>query len=383
MFLAGTSNLPPLVTRLVTRAWQADRSARLGSVGARSNSGPSRQAKHFALRLCVRESFSKGGDSVIFDPATASVSGAAFAALLAAIALSVLGQLALSGDSKPDRHKFEKSLSVGLLVLALLLSTTYMFVLMSGLTAEPPHGAFTKAYEATALLRGSAFLFIICGSALAVSAAAVILVVGLVVSESGTTSERVRDAVNGTLAGGVIADGIFLGYGYNDIASAFGWHPFAWTSAATVALAVPIVWSILRLPPNLLGKMHFARDHWSKAFFASFIWLVIMPIVFFRIWFRHGFAGSTPYGSAIGPLLFTVACALWAGVSLAGCILISQSSIRSLPGINNPEESSVTLSVLSLLKRSFSVSRKRIVPLSRNSPRGIVRLATRSDRSDP
>jgi hypothetical protein len=59
----------------------------------------------------------------------------------------------------------------------------------------------------------------------------------------------------------------------------------------------------------------------------GFTWLVILPVVFFRVWFRHDFAGSSPYGNAIGPLLFTVGCALWAGVSLAACIWVSQSKI--------------------------------------------------------
>lgn len=276
---------------------------------------------------------------MIFDPAMASTAGAAFAALLAAIVLAVLGQLAMGGEPDSKEHTHAKSLSLGLPVLALLLATTYMFVLVSGLAAATPHGTLAKTHPAlartdaaTALLRGSAFLFIVCGSALAVSAAGVILVIGLVVSESRTRSKYVRGALHGTLAGGVVADGIFLVSGYYDIASAFGWHPLIWTLAASAALGVPVFWSIFRDPWDWLHRnkkeiSEWVRDNWNQTFAVGFAGLVILPVVFFRVWFRHGFSGSTPYGNAIGSLLFTVGCALWAGVSLAACIWTSKSKI--------------------------------------------------------
>lgn len=265
---------------------------------------------------------------MIFDPATASTSGASFAALLAAILLAVLGQLAL-GDSGSNNHKHSVSLGLGLPVLALLLVTTYMFVLLSGLIPAPPHGACTKICEATALLRRSAFLFILCGSALAVSAVAVALIVGLVVSESGIKSKHVRGSVHGTIVGGVVADGIFLIYGYRDIASAFSWHPLTWTLVAGAILAVPVFWTMLRFPRCWLERRISAltRKYWHRVFAVGFTGLVILPVAFFRIWFSHGFAGSVIYGNAIGPFFYTVGCALWAGIALAACIWISQWQI--------------------------------------------------------
>lgn len=283
---------------------------------------------------------------MFFNPATASTAGAAFAALLAVILFAVLGNLAITGDrdqneSKPDRspYKYAKSLGLGLPILALLLSTTYMFVLVSGLVAEPVQRSSLAAFQADVLLRGSAFEFIICGSALAVSAAGVILIVGLVVAESGTRSDFVRDAVHRTLAWGIVADAIFLTYGYHDIASAFGWHPLIWTLAGSLALGIPIILSIVQphwpwlhrkvIKRNIPKKL---RLHWHGAFFVGFTGLVIVPVVFFRLWFNHKFYGGL-YKDAIGPLLFTVGCALWAGISLAAFIWISKDKVDCAPSL--------------------------------------------------
>ncbi len=188
-----------------------------------------------------------------------------------------------------------------------------------------------KHYEATALLRGSAFLFIICGSALAVSAAGVLLVIGLVTSESGTNSTLVRGAFHGTLVGAIFADAVFLVFGYNDIAAAFGWHPVLWTLVAAVALAIPVFLAVLCEPQACLTKKLYDQvcKRVKGMVGAAFAELVIMPVVFFRIWFRHGFDGRRSYGSALGPLLFTCGCAFWAGVAFAAFIWISRTKVDS------------------------------------------------------
>ena len=67
---------------------------------------------------------------VHFDPVQASQAAAAFAALLAALVLAALGQIATSRRPDGAGHEYALSLPLGLMVLLSLLSTTYMFVLV-------------------------------------------------------------------------------------------------------------------------------------------------------------------------------------------------------------------------------------------------------------
>lgn len=283
---------------------------------------------------------------MIFDPARASQAAAAFAALLAAILLAVLGTLALSHVRSQDRrHKHEGSLTVGLTLLVSLLATTYMFVLLSGLTAQPSDPrtltgatpevlAATQAEAALSLLRGAAFLFIVSGSALAVSAAGTVLFLGIALAESGSPARSViRRTVHQALIGGIVLDAIFLGFGYDDIANAFlgGGSRWLWTSISAALLAAPLLLAVtvgrrarwVRAVASRLGRVDNVR-----LVLPGLVWLGALPVLAFLLGSNHQFAGHQDYGNPVGPLLLSAACALWAGLTFAAFILLSRTKIE-------------------------------------------------------
>jgi hypothetical protein len=245
---------------------------------------------------------------IIFDPGTASPSAAAFSALLAALLFAVLGQLA---TSRGRRGEYPRSLKLGLVLLVSLLATTYMFVLLSGLRV-------TSKAEQTSLLRGSAFLFILCGSALAVAAAVTFLFLGFVLSEARRDpNDQVRDVAYQALLGGVAIDMVFLGFGYGDIASAFSAPP--WSVPLGVGLLVAPVMVVLIIPKLAAWVVGCGLGRWvrRRLVLVAIGWLVALPVLVFRIFLRYEFP-STGDGWIAGAL--TATCALWAGLSFAACL---------------------------------------------------------------
>jgi hypothetical protein len=284
---------------------------------------------------------------MIFDPARASSAAASFAAILAAILLAVLGTLALSRDqSQGGRHKHAASLGLGFALLVALLATTYMFVLLSGLTPQPsdpaaavgatPEQLVTAGAEsALSLLRGAAFLFIVSGSALAVSAAGTLLFLGLALAESGSpASSVIRQAAHKALIGGIVVDGVLLAFGYDDIANAFlvNESRWAWTSISVVTLALPILLAVVlsRQQPQWMraaaSRLNGIRK--DRLMLPGLFWLVALPVLCFLFASNNDFSGRQDYGGHVGPLVFSALCALWSGLSFAGCICLSRIKIH-------------------------------------------------------
>lgn len=189
---------------------------------------------------------------MIFDPAVASGSAAAFAGILAAIVLAVIGQLATTGrdavpGATPTGHKFQYSLIVGFPLLVQLLASAYMFVLLSGRLTVTASGVQFGA------LRGAAFDFAICGSVLAVAATGSLVFLRLVLLEAGRSTGVAATAASVVITVGIYVDVLFLVYGYGAIHAAFFGVPFPpglWLTNAFV-LVVPIVIGSVRKPPKL------------------------------------------------------------------------------------------------------------------------------------
>lgn len=283
---------------------------------------------------------------MIFDPARASSAAAAFAALLAAILLAVLGTLALSRDqSRGGRHKHAASLGLGFALLVALLATTYMFVLLSGLALDPsdPAAAIGQSPEQLAavqaeaglsLLRGAAFLFIISGSALAVSAAGTLLFLGLALAESGSVARSsIRKTAHQALIGGIIVDATFLAFGYDDIAEAFlvDEPRWVWATTCAAALTVPIVFAVAasqRGRWTQYSAERLSRIRKERLMLLGLAWLGVAPVIGFLVASNNQFSGSPEYENSAVPLLLSALCALWSGLSFAGCIWLSRIKIH-------------------------------------------------------
>ena len=185
-----------------------------------------------------------------FDPGIASGSAAAFAGILAAIVLAVIGQLATTDRTNAPGggsrgHKYQFSLIVGFPLLVQLLACAYMFVLLSGRATHVPDSKYScdvladatiraacltdqlaAVAQATSSVRGAAFDFAICGSVLAVAAAAALVFLRLVVQETGGASSVAARMATILIVAGVFVDVLFLVYGYGDIHQAFYNRPF-------------------------------------------------------------------------------------------------------------------------------------------------------------
>ncbi len=268
----------------------------------------------------------------VFNTSAASGTAASFAALLAAVLLAVLGNLALHSQSSPvaggsltAQHRYTKSLTLGFVLLVLLLATSYMFVLLSGLqilplaSSEQALGAGDEMILQTTLIRTSALLFIVSGSALAVGAAASMLILGLVLSEShgadlvaGSGVSTALNSAHSFLVGGVWVVAVFLLFGYDDIAQAFEGdlsRRWTWTIPAALLLALP------SLAHRVTVFRRVSRNEWRanprRLVLLALTWLVLLPVTAFLVLSNVVVPGSPDYGSTAMPRAFTMACALW------------------------------------------------------------------------
>ncbi len=266
---------------------------------------------------------------IVFNPAQASQAAAAFSALLAALLFAVLGQLA-AGTVEPskvdvNKDRYPGSLALGLVLLVSLLSTTYLFVLLAGI-ADPMAANLNAHCAQVQLLRTSAFLFIIAGSALAIAAAVTLLFLGLVLAETKHTRAVIGTAYQ-TLVGGIMIASVLLAFGYDDIISAFEVNSF-WLLVAVLCLAVPVALSLISLQwlqkaakviPAALRRL---PDKYPVPL--AITWLVALPVVVFRTFMRHRF-DYIGDGDIVG--LVTCGWALWAGGSSAACIIFWRTRI--------------------------------------------------------
>lgn len=263
---------------------------------------------------------------MVFNPIVASGAAASFAALLSAILLAVLGNLALSSVDI-----YQKSLKVGAVALVMLLATTYMFVLTSGLVASQSltstSGTPLSAAEFTlGLGRGGAFLFAIAGSALAASALMTFLFLGLVVCEN-THTALVRPVFHQTLmaAAGVVV--MFLGFGYDDIAAAFTRSHLSWSLTALVVMAM-LFWTFY-----FVGRKT-AHSLWRQPLVATAV-LALLPSISFRIATEFAY----PYGtnpSIFWPCVGNLASAAWAGAVLGAIAGLSRRYVDPRPLPRSP-----------------------------------------------
>ncbi len=302
---------------------------------------------------------------MIFDPAQASGAAASFAALLAAVLLAVIGTLAARRDAG-NRHPHAPSLALGLVLLVLLLATTYMFVLLSGLTSIPTapsalpgsQEAINSAVSSAASeLRTAAFLFIIAGSALAVAAAGTFLFLGLVITESDSVANPqqvaslVARTAHSAVVSGIVIVAIFLSFGYDDIIEAFaGVGAFEGDLSRFLASAVPVavlaaavVLALVKQPEPTERAARLARAAAAASagtgsrisrvpYERAVSWgmgvVVALPVVAFLVASNHPFSGELPSGSLVGPVVFTTVCALWAGCAIAACVRLSARHVN-------------------------------------------------------
>ncbi len=303
---------------------------------------------------------------MIFDPAQASEAAASFAALLAAVLLAVIGTLAARERDVGNRHPHAPSLALGLVLLVLLLATTYMFVLLSGLTSIPAapsalpgsQEAINSAVSSTASeLRTAAFLFIIAGSALAVAAAGTFLFLGLVLTESDSVANPQQVAsliartAHSAVVSGIVIVAIFLIFGYDDIIEAFAGEGafegdlsrFLASAVPVAVLAAAVVSALVKQPKPTARAERMARaaeaaragtgSRISKVPYERAVWwgmgvVVALPVVAFLVASNHPFSGELPSGSLVGPVVFTTACALWAGCAIATCVQLSARHVN-------------------------------------------------------
>jgi hypothetical protein len=277
-----------------------------------------------------------------FNPVQASSAAAAFAALLAALVLAVIGQVATSRRTDGRNHEYPISLSVGLLVLISLLATTYMFVLVSG--APPPSEAFASSgkegYDTA--IRVASTLFAVCGSALAVGAVATVLFIFAVILEAARRVAMPTTAVAfvALLFGAVIA-GIFLVFGYDDIRDATagadspGWWWWLHVGATLGPPVLTILFPWLKRKVTKSGQRSGKTRSWPNESWtvagtaAAILWFVLMPVIAFLLLSNsHNASGS----------LATATSAVWSGLSLAGLLFLANLLRSASPATSPPED---------------------------------------------
>lgn len=278
-----------------------------------------------------------------WDPVESAESAASFAALLAAIVLSIIVQLGVAPARNSVSH-WSTTRRFAPICLVTLLAAAYMFVLLSGVKAagEPPLG--TAVQDPTYLLRQAllpvqhpSYLFGVAGSVLAVGALSALALLLVMFreghdsrnSDSDTADRYVARSTAATLTGGASTAAVFLLFGYDDIFAVFNLaNPFSWILWIVHAIALfgPVVTAVLMTPqrdgqPGFRPRPQQPPNSKLALAWLGGTWLFLLPTVFYLI-AAHFIRPSSWLAAGISTSVF----ALWSGLSMGGILAFARTS---------------------------------------------------------
>ncbi|MEV4052977.1 hypothetical protein AB0J55_17475 [Amycolatopsis sp. NPDC049688] len=261
-----------------------------------------------------------------WDAVKSAGSAASFAALLAAIVLSIIVQLGVAPARSSASH-WMTTRRFGPICLVTLLAAAYMFVLLSGMPSPTDPAAILPAAQ------HASYLFGIAGSTLAVGALSTLALILIMFREGradgtpGDTDDRVGHSAAATLVGGVVIAALFLVFGYDDIFAVFNsagdFSLLLWGLHISVLFG-PIVVALLLRQMSKVKKVATWIDAIDRPgsgwTWLAGAWLFVVPTASF-LCAAHFLHPSSSLQAGLSTTVF----ALWSGLSMGGILCFALS----------------------------------------------------------
>jgi hypothetical protein len=276
---------------------------------------------------------------MIFSVSQAAEAAAAFSALLAAIVLAALGQIAVKSPG-PGGFLYRGSVLSGFVLMVVLLVDAYMFVLLAGGSASD------RAAEEgvpSDIVRNEALRFAFSGSLLAVAAGITFLFICIVVTETLGGAPLTSRYGFMIVCFGTAASMLFLVFGYDDIRDVF-YGPedpngAGWWWHHGLALMLPLLLACVPgpkqppIPPWPVGKRvislpnrQFLESKRGRfAIGGALSWLIGIPLAAYLWTSNLQIDPSSPYEN-LNMQWVTIPSSVWAGVCFAAILRYSWAS---------------------------------------------------------